>query len=164
MSPKRPARTRLRSKPVELGTEGRPALWYTETTSTLDVKDIRHDWRGVIVSRNSPIVLSVDLRGGTFYSPTTPPAGTPANIVVVSGYGHATQPCDQFSISRPGNTGTWEGTWWAPLGQVRIAGEGTIINRGIVAHGIQMEGNRHVISAGAGGTPGAGGSRIVILQ
>lgn len=138
-------------------------VWYTENSGGVDVKAIRAGWRGVIVSRSGPIKISIDLRGGTFHAPTTPPAGTPADVILVSGYAGEGQPCDKAAIERPGNTGVWDGIWWAPRAQARIAGERTTVNKGIISHALQMEGNYHVINGGSGPSSPSGPT-IVVLQ
>jgi hypothetical protein len=139
-------------------------VWYTENSSGVDVKDIRDGWKGVIVSKFGQIKLGIDLRGGVFSAPTTPPPGTPAGVVLVSGYAGEGQPCDKSGILRSGNTGTWEGTWWSPKSQVRISGERTTLNKGVITWALQLEGNYHVINGGGAGSPGVTPTTIVMLE
>lgn len=125
-------------------------IYYTEYNSTVDIIAISNNVQFTIASKNGPVKIGGDFIGKTVHAYATNPSGTPANVMVLSGYAGGGQPCDQFAFERSGNGGEWNGLFWTPRAMSRWSGNESTINGGFVTWAFQMNGNEHIINGGTG--------------
>jgi Flp pilus assembly protein TadG len=125
-------------------------IYYTEYNSTVSVTSIAPGAHFTVASKRGPVTISGDYTARTFEAYENNPSGTPANLMLLSGFAGGGQPCDQFAFERSGNGGTWTGMFWTPRAMSRWNGNESTINGGFVTWAFQMNGNEHIINGGTG--------------
>jgi hypothetical protein len=125
-------------------------IYYTENSSGIDIVNIPTGAHFTVASKNGPIRMPNSYTGRTFWAYENNPAGTPDNLIALSGYAGGGQPCDQFAFERSGEGGTWNGLFWTPRAMSRWSGNLSTINGGFISWAFQMNGNEHTINGGTG--------------
>jgi Flp pilus assembly protein TadG len=120
-------------------------VYYTDRSGGVEIENVSAGVTTfVVINRSGPIKIAIDLTGRTFTAHANP-AGTPENVIAVSGFTHS-QNCDQFAIEKSGARGTFNGIFWAPRAMVRWSGNEATLNGAVIAHAFQMNGNDHRIN------------------
>jgi Flp pilus assembly protein TadG len=121
----------------EISTNG---IYYTERPGGV-VVEIRSTAVNsiTVVNRSGPIFIGEALTGRTFTAFAAPEGGK-AGAIFISGFNSNGKPCDDDTIRRSGEGGTWNGIWWAPNGLVNFSGNKNRMNGSVIAHAVHNRG------------------------
>jgi hypothetical protein len=146
-SPHRVNKSSNTQEKINVTTDG---IYYTEANKEIVVESIAANAKFTIVSKLGPVRFPNE-HTGTYSAYPNNPAGTPTNLMVVSGYNPSnSEKCSKMAFLRSGNKGTWNGIFWGPLANVEWSGNNGTVNGGLIGFSIKLNGNSHTFNGGPG--------------